>query len=182
MLDIHQHKDSLPLQGERLTVRLLTESDLSDRYLSWLNDPETVQFSNQRFLIHNIDSARHYFKSFTDSPNLFFAIEDQQSRQLVGTMTVYIQAHHDTADVGILLGEKRLWGKGYGGEAWNLVVNWLLDTCQARKVTAGTIACNLGMVRLMERAGMLHEATRQQQELINNKPQDIVYFAKFHAV
>lgn len=181
MLDIHQHRDSLPLQGDRLSIRLLTESDLSDHYLSWLNDPETVKYSNQRFINHSIDSVRHYFNSFAGSANAFLAIEEQASGQLVGTMTAYIQPHHGTADVGILLGEKRLWGQGYGGEAWNLVIQWLLDTCAVRKVTAGTLACNHGMIRVMERAGMQHEATRRNQELVNNEPQDIVYFAKFHA-
>ena len=94
-------------------------------------------------------------------------------------MTVYVQPYHGTADVGILLGRR---GNGYGKEAWHLVIAWLLDTCQVRKVTAGTLSCNHGMIRLMEYAGMHHEATRAAQELIEGKPQNILYFAKFNAV
>lgn len=177
-LDIHQWMDALPLQGSRVLVRPFSDRDLSEAYVSWLNDPEIVRYSNQRFLTHDINSVSNYFKSFSGSPNAFLAIEDAQSRQHVGTMTVYVQPYHHTADVGILLGKR---GKGYGTEAWCLIIDWLLNTCRVRKVTAGTLACNLGMVRLMEQAGMQHEATRTGQELVDGEPQDIVYFAKFHA-
>ena len=178
-LDIHKFIGTLPLKGDRVLVRPFVENDLSDEYVSWLNNPETVRFSNQRFLDHDIVSVRRYFASFEGSSNAFFAIEDAQTQQHVGTMTVYVQPHHRTVDVGILLGKR---GNGYGKEAWRLLVDWLLDTCQARKVTAGTIICNYGMIRLMEHAGMHHEATRVDQEVIDGQPQDIVYYAKFHAV
>ena len=92
-------------------------------------------------------------------------------------MTLYVKPHHCTVDVGILLGKR---GMGYGKEAWSLVIDWLLNNCQVRKVTAGTLSCNFSMIRLMEYVGMHQEAIRKDQELVEGKPQDIVYFAKFH--
>ncbi len=178
-LDIRQWVHTLPLQGERVLVRLFTNRDLSENYISWLNDPEVVRYSNQRFLTHDMDSVSRYFKSFIGSSNIFLTIEDAQNAQQVGTMTVYVQPYHHTSDVGILVGER---GKGYGAEAWCLVVDWLLNICQVRKITAGTLACNHGMLRLMEKSGMEREAVRRNQEIVEGKPQDIIYFAKFHAI
>jgi RimJ/RimL family protein N-acetyltransferase len=179
ILDIHKLQATLPLQGDRVLVRPFVSSDLAINYVSWLNDPETMQYSSQRFRSHSLDSVQLYFDSFLDSPNTFLAIESQQNNQLVGTITVYIQPYHGTADVGILIGKG---GKGHGAEAWCLVINWLLETCKARKVTAGTLDCNYRMIRLMELANMQLEATRRAQELVDGNPQDILYFAKFHAV
>lgn len=178
-LDIDQWTKTLPLLGKQVLVRPFADRDLSETYVSWLNDSEIVRYSNQRFLTQDINSVRAYFKSFTDSPNAFLTIENIRNAQHVGTMTVYVQPYHQTVDVGILLGER---GNGYGTEAWCLVIDWLLDTCHVRKVTAGTLACNLSMVRLMEKAGMQHEATRAGQELVDGEPQDVIYFAKFHNV
>ena len=178
-LDIHQWVHTLPLQGKRALVRLFSYRDLSENYISWLNDPEVVRYSNQRFLTHDMDSVNRYFKHFVDSSNIFLAIEDAQNAQHVGTMTIYVQPYHYTSDIGILVGEH---GKGYGAEAWCLVVDWLLNTCHVRKVTAGTLACNRGMLRLMEESGMKREAIRRDQELVEGKPQDVIYFAKFHAI
>jgi len=177
-LNIHQWIGTLPLRGEKVLVRPFFEGDLSNEYVSWLNDQEIVRFSNQRFLDHDIASVHRYFKSFSGSANGFFAIEDLQTKRHVGTMTLYVQPYHDTVDVGILLGRR---GNGYGKDAWCLVIDWLLNTCEVRKVTAGTLSCNHGMISLMEKAGMHLEATREGQELIEGEPQDIVYFAKFHA-
>ena len=176
-LNIHHCISTLPLLGSKVLVRPFSAQDISDSYLAWLNDAKTVRFSNQRFRTHDLESARRYFNSFTGSPNAFLAIDEKKDGRHVGTMTIYVQPHHGTADVGILLGEH---GKGYGRDAWCLVIDWLLTTCQARKVTAGTLASNQAMVRLMELAGMKHEATRSGQELFNGMAEDIIYFAKFH--
>ncbi len=176
-LDIDKWMGTLPLQGEIVLVRPFVENDLSNEYVSWLNDPEIVRFSNQRFLDHDLVSARRYFDSFSGSVNAFFAIEDFQTKQHVGTITLYVQPYHSTVDVGILIGRR---GNGYGSDAWCTVIDWLLNICQARKVTAGTLSCNYSMISLMKKAGMQHEATRRDHELIEGEPQDIVYFAKFH--
>ena len=46
-------------------------------------------------------------------------------------------------------------------------------------VTAGTLACNLGMVKLMERSGMTLEGVRKAQELVDGVPEDVVLYARF---
>jgi hypothetical protein len=91
---------------------------------------------------------------------------------------MYINSHHQTADVGILIGNTSHWGKGYGYEAFTLAVESLLQA-KLRKVTAGTMACNLGMIKVMEKCGMALEATRTAQEVLDGQPVDILYFAKF---
>jgi RimJ/RimL family protein N-acetyltransferase len=50
-----------------------------------------------------------------------------------------------------------------------------------RKVTGGAMRANVAMVRIMEKSGMTLEAVRGAQELLEGKPQDLLYYAKFHA-
>lgn len=168
-----------PLVGEKVEVRLFEESDLSHDYVSWLNNPETIRLSNQRFVDHSLESVTKYFHSFSYSPNLFLAIVQKETGKHIGTMTVYVNLNHETADVGVLLGDPSIRGTGCGKEAWCMLVNWLVTDCQVRKVTAGTLACNKAMVALMKAADMQYEATRAGQELIDGEPQDIVYYARF---
>jgi ribosomal-protein-alanine N-acetyltransferase len=173
-------QSTLPLEGKMVRVRPLAASDLSNTYIGWLNDPVTVRFSNQRFIQHDHQSVRTYFDSFKGSKNVFLAIEDKHNNMLIGTMTIYVQHNHNTADVGILLGDKARWGKGYGRDAWCMVIDWLINTRGLRKVTAGTLSCNYGMIKLMGFAGMHLEATRHAQEIVDGQPQDIHYFARFN--
>jgi ribosomal-protein-alanine N-acetyltransferase len=167
------------LDGPRLRLRRFTQGHINASYIGWLNDPKVVKYSNQRFTSHNQETCLHYLQSFADTPNRFYAIEDRAVGQLMGTLTIYANLQHQTADIGILIGPTQHWGQGFGQEAFELVIRALASTGQIRKVTAGTMACNLGMVKIMERAGLHLEATRNAQELLDGHPVDILYFAKF---
>ncbi len=169
------------LKGEKVLLRPFTASDINATYIGWLNDTEVVRFSNQRFLKHNRDSCSRYLASFEGTDNLFISVRRLSDDSPVGTMTAYVSRHHGTVDVGILIGDKTVWGMGYGQDAWNTLTNWLLKRGDIRKLTAGTLACNYGMIKLMERSGMHQEATRREQEIVDGQAVDILYYAKFHS-
>ena len=169
------------LKGEKVFLKPFTASDITADYISWLNDSEVVRFSNQRFLKHDQESSSRYLASFEGTDNLFISIRCLSDDRPVGTMTAYVSRRHGTVDVGILIGDKAVWGTGYGQDAWNTLTNWLLQRDDIRKLTAGTLACNHGMIKLMERSGMHQEATRKQQEIVDGQAVDILYYAKFHS-
>lgn len=167
-----------PIKGALVELAPFGPDCIDDDYLSWLNDPQVVRFSNQRFRKHDLDTCRDYLDSFASSPNLFVSIRTRGGDR-IGTMTAYRSPHHGTADVGIMVGDKRSWGEGFGQDAWNTMLAWLLSDGEMRKVTAGTLTCNVGMVRLMERSGMSLEGVRRAQELVDGLPEDMVLYGKF---
>lgn len=160
-------------------LRAFTEADITDTYVRWLNDPRVVRYSNQRFIAHDRASCIRYLQSFVGTNNLFLSVRRADTDQAIGTMTAYVAMHHGTVDVGIMIGEPSIWGTGIGQEAWDILTEWLLKLPIIRKLTAGTVACNVGMIRLMERSGMRLEGVRHAQELIDGRPEDILYFARF---
>jgi ribosomal-protein-alanine N-acetyltransferase len=169
-----------PLSGNKIVLQPFLVADINDAYIGWLNDQNVVKFSNQRFFVHNMESCLRYQASFEGTDNLFMAIRQQSDNRLIGTLTAYVSRHHGTVDVGIMIGEYSVWGMGYGLDAWVTMTNWLLGRKDIRKLTAGTLACNLGMIKLMERSGMALEATRKAQEIIEGCPVDMLYYAKFN--
>jgi ribosomal-protein-alanine N-acetyltransferase len=169
----------LLLRGRQLTLRPFRAEDVTDQYLGWLNDPEVVRFSNQRFRRHTRESSLAYLASFTGTDNLFLSARRSDTDEAVGTLTAYIARPHGTADVGILVGERSAWGRGIGQDAWDTLTHWLLTEGGIRKLTAGAVACNEAMVRIMESSGMHREAVRRAQEIVEGQPQDVVYYARF---
>lgn len=169
------------LVGARTRVRLFATSDIDAAYLGWLNDPDVVRYSNQRFVHHTAESAAAFLSSFAGSENLFLSIRRLVDDRAVGTMTVYRAIPHGTADLGILVGDKQFWGQGYGREAWLLVLDWLESQRVVRKFTCGTAAPNRAMRRLAEASGMELEATKRQHEIIDGVPVDLLFFARFAA-
>jgi RimJ/RimL family protein N-acetyltransferase len=171
-----------PLSSNLVKLRPFEMSDITEQYLSWLNDPEVVKYSNQRFVKHTKESCMIFYNSFIDSPSLFIAIEDELRGKVIGTLTIHCNVNHETADVGIMLGDKSYWGKGYAKQAWCLVIDLLSDVINVRKVTAGTLACNLPMVALMKSSGMKADGARSDQELVDNIPVGIEYYARFLSI
>jgi len=169
----------LPLDGARVSLRSFQESDITQTYINWLNDPLVVRYSNQRFRLHTVESSLQYLATFNESEHLFFAISDLASLEVVGTLTVYRNLHHGTADIGIMVGHSASWGRGFGSDAFCTVVQALERSGQIRKLTAGTLAENKAMVRIMERAGFELEGARRGQELLENRPVDLLYYARF---
>lgn len=167
------------LVGRVVVLEPFQITDVNPEYVGWLNDPQVVRFSNQRFRHHSLSSCRDYVGTFPGTPNCLLKIRRQEDGQMVGTMTAYAHVHHGTVDMGIMVGCRSAWGQGIGQDAWNTLLNWLLGLDNVRKVTGGAMRCNLAMVRIMERSGMTLEAVRPAQELLDGVPQDLVYFGRF---
>lgn len=167
------------LTGTRTILTPFAESDITEEYLGWLRDPEVVRFSNQRLHQHDSSTCLTYLRSFDGTENIFLAVRVRGGGKVVGTMTAYVSPIHGTADLGILLGDQAYWGRGLGLDAWMTLMSFLFEKRGLRKVTGGTLRCNVGMIKIMERSGMHLEAVRARQEIIEGAAQDILYFAKF---
>lgn len=167
------------LTGEKVRLQTFQPRDITDAYIGWLNDPDVTRYSNQRFATHTRASCEAYLASFAGSPNLFLSVREASTGDAIGTMTAYANPHHATCDAGIMIGARQYWGGGYGQEGWDLLVQWLCGTAGVRKLTAGCLAANGAMVRLMQRSGMVPDGVRKDQELVDGAPVDIVHYAKF---
>tara|TARA_B000000565_G_C23777945_1_gene374770 strand:+ start:1871 stop:2413 length:543 start_codon:yes stop_codon:yes gene_type:complete len=179
MKEISEISSMFPITLNRISLSSFEQKDISEEYISWLNDPEVVKYSNQRFKTHNRETSRLYLDSFLNSCNIFLAITDNNSKSMIGTMTVYFSKNHKTADIGIMIGKREFWGKGIGEEAWLAVMELLLKKTDIRKITGGTVSCNKGMIRIFQKVGMIQDGVRKDHEIIDNKVHDIIYFAKF---
>ena len=164
---------------ERLFLEPFLDKYISDKYVSWLNDHEVVKYSENRHRQHTIESCSEYAGSFNDSPSCFWAVTLKDTGEHIGNINAHIDSHNSVADVGIMIGDSKCWGKGYGAEAWGGVLDFLLNDLKIRKVTAGTMLANKGMIKIMQRSGMLDDGIRKREFLLDGDEVDIVHMAIF---
>ena len=69
--------------------------------------------------------------------------------------------------------------QGYGLEAWIGVSEFLFLKRHIRKITAGAMAINTLMIKLMKKAGMQEDGRRRRHYLVDGEEVDIVYMALF---
>jgi RimJ/RimL family protein N-acetyltransferase len=168
------------LDTKRLTLVPFADAHLTERYVGWLNDPEVVRYSEQRHRRHTVESCRAFVRSFADGPSHLWAIvAKDKALGHIGNINSAVDAPNRVADVAILIGEKKAWGQGLGAEAWTAVVDYLLGPGGMRKVTAGTMAENEAMLKIMRKAGMIEEGLRRRQFILDGREVDIVLVALF---
>lgn len=144
-------------------------------YLRWLSNDSTMQYSEQRHTVHTEESQRAYISSFQNSCHYFWEI--QRTGVPIGSITAYINQPNKTANIGVMIGDSRLWGNGYAGEAWEGVAGFLFEE-GTRKIEAGCMACNSAMISLLKRLHYDHEATIPGHFLRMGKPEDLVCYGK----
>lgn len=172
--------ESPEIATRRLSIVPFAERFLTPQYVGWLNDSEVVRFSTQRQRVHTLESCRRYWRSYDGTPHYFWALlERERGRGHIGNMNAYIDRHDQVADLGILMGDKNVWGQGYGREAWLAVCGYLFQYAGIRKITAGTCALNAAMVALMRTTGMVEDGRRVRQTLVDGREADIIYAALF---
>jgi RimJ/RimL family protein N-acetyltransferase len=176
------------LKGDNVSLVRFESQHLTQRYVGWLNDPVVTKYSEQRHRVHSLESCQSYFKSFprnigefgSELADEFLAIVSHNpDLDHIGNISTSVDRENSVADLSILIGDRRAWGKGFGLAAWSLLMDHLLETLGMRKVTAGTMSVNIPMLKIMEKSGMTSDGRRKNQFLINNKTVDLVYAAKF---
>lgn len=147
------------LAGEKVTLAPLSMADVSSEYVGWLNDPEINCFMDVRFYRQTRATARRYLESFRDAGNgrYIWGIYDPDC-PLVGTITCTdVNQDQQRCYIGLMIGRKDCWGKGYGTDAIRLVTAYAFNELGMHKCCAGVVAENRGALRSFEKAGYLVE-------------------------
>jgi len=151
-----------PLETARLQLRHLTEADVTESYLSWLNDPEVLRYLEVRFSkVGDLKELGAFVKTVNASADtLMFGILRKDSSQHIGNIKLGpIKFEHARAEIGFLIGDRLSWGAGYASEAIQAVAQFGLDHLNLAKIGAGCYETNLGSMKALLKAGFLQVAT-----------------------
>jgi RimJ/RimL family protein N-acetyltransferase len=97
-------------------------------------------------------------------------------------LTCYTNKIHNYANIGLLIGDKKYQGQGFGLDAWNSAVNYLFKVKKIRKIYAGPMDCNISMKKIFVKSGMKFEARFKQQQILDGKYFDTVYYSIFNKI
>jgi RimJ/RimL family protein N-acetyltransferase len=163
--------EALPyfLEGKRIYLREVRPSDVNERYYRWMNDPEVTRYLESRFFPNATEKLHDYVVGkLGDRDNVFLAIVLKEGDRYIGNIKLGpIQWIHRLADIGLLIGEKDCWGKGYATEAIQLVSDYAFNVLNLHKLNAGCYGPNEGSARAFQKAGFVVEGVRKEQFYAN---------------
>ncbi len=165
------------IDGQLLSLRDFRASDLSDEYQRWLSDGEVIRYIDSRFTPPSREALEGYVRKVqADGRTLFFAMDAKDTGRLIGTVKLGpIHLVHRYADLGILIGNKSYWGRGFGTEAIALVTRFAFDRLNLHKVTANCYAPNAGSLAAFKKAGYVVEGHRLSHCFLDGEYVDFLH-------
>lgn len=166
-------------RGTRVYLRPLEREDLNARYLSWLNDPEVTRYMETgTFPITAGDLGKFYDQVTGSRDQVVLAVADTKSGQHIGNVKLGpIHWVHRSATFGIMIGDKKFWGKGAGLEATRLTVEYGFNRLNLRRIDLGVFAEHDAAVRCYKKAGFKVEGRMRENYFKDGKYVDRLWMA-----
>ena len=170
----HHNQNFTDIVGSAVSIKPFNcENIYSKEYLGWLRDHEVLLTLNLTSYLHkpiDIDEVEQYCHALLESANdMFCAIHERQTDAFIGTCKIGgIDEFSGVADIGVMIGEKRLWGKGIGSETVSLLSEFAFNEMKLRKLTGGAMSSNKPMLNIFDRLGFVKEGVRRQQDRVGS--------------
>jgi RimJ/RimL family protein N-acetyltransferase len=155
------------LQGKLVRLSAVDSKEFSQAFTVWRRDSEFMRL---------IDTSAARLGSQKDSQNVLEKeLEEQQLNQhwftirtlaedkLIGDIGLYVVSWPGRdAFVGLGIGERAFWGRGYGTDAMQLMLSYAFMEVNLRRVTLTVFDYNPRAIRSYEKAGFRQEGRRRK--------------------
>ena len=112
-----------PLKSKNLMLFQLNVKDVTEKYLAWLNDSEVTKYMEVRHSPPNLEQQIRFVEDCFNSTNQVLLGIFENKAGFIGTLKLTF-LDISSLEIGIMIGEKALHGKGIGRESINLVKDW----------------------------------------------------------
>lgn len=115
-------------EGRKVRIRALEKTDI-DEIMKWINDPEVMQNLLMRYPVSRYQEEKWIEKALDDSNprNKVFALETKDGVYLGGIGLNATNWENRNAEVGIVIGKKEHWNKGYGTDAMITILDFAFN-------------------------------------------------------
>jgi RimJ/RimL family protein N-acetyltransferase len=152
----------------KIQLRAFEKEDL-DTIVRWVNTEAVTQYLSDS-LIYPISKADEmkWLESITvtNHREKVFAIETLD-RELIGSVGLHnINWVERKAELGIMIGEPRFWGQGYGSDAVREILRTAFEKMNLNRVYLRVFESNPRAIRLYEKCGFQKEGVLKQDHYL----------------
>ena len=159
---------------------LKDDISLKQKYLCWLNDMGVVKsiLSPELMLPKDMDFIEKSFVRFTTETSNGFFIKYIPENAFVGTIKLdKMNSVNNSAEIGIMIGEKALWSKGIGQIAYKVLLKYAFEVLKLNRIWGGTDEHNVGMQKIFLNTGFKQEGRFRESNFFEGKYSDNFYYS-----
>jgi len=155
--------------GDRIYLRPLEVED-AGVFVPWRSDAEIRQYMGMPSPTNRIRERESLEGCYKNDRNIHLGIVLRKNNQLMGSLGLYdISISHRHAELGILIGDRDCWSKGYGTEAMNLILEHGFDQLNLHRIYLFVLDFNLRAIRAYEKVGFIRECVMRDHGYRNGE-------------
>lgn len=168
------------LKGTLVQLAAVDAEEVSKHFAAWNRDSEYRRLlDTDAPRLHSAKAAKEWLDKELEKQGdamHWFTIRAVADNQLLGDVILdVVNWNMRDAFVGIGIGPRDFWGKGYGTEAMQLILQYAFTEINLHRVTLDVFEYNPRAIRSYEKAGFRHEGRQRGAILREGKRWDVLF-------
>ena len=162
------------MTGQKIFLSPMFLDDL-ELYTRWLNDSEMTRYLGQAAQCFTLESERKFLEKLVAEGHNY-AIVHKEEERLIGNASLFaIQHLHQTAEVGLFIGDAKDRGKGYGQEVLKLLVDYGFRYLNLKNIMLRVFSGNKSAINAYAKAGFREFGKRTKCFFVEDTWHDEIY-------
>ena len=168
------------LKGKLVQLAAVDPEEVSKHFASWNRDSEYKRLlDTDAPRLNSAKAVKDWLDKELEKQGdtmYWFAIRAAADNQLLGDITLDVMSWNmRDAFVGLGIGPRDFWGRGYGTEAMRLILQYAFTELNLHRVTLDVFEYNPRAIRSYEKAGFRPEGRQRGAILREGKRWDVLY-------
>ena len=162
------------LRGPRVLLRPMRREDIPRQH-AFEQDLEIYGLDCSRPQVASIEHTQRFYEKYTGTDDTVAPFAIEADGVYIGHCTLrHLQHPHRNFELGIGIGDRAYWGRGYGREAIGLLLEYAFHYLGARRVGLTTHARNERAIRCYLACGFVEEGRPRKVLWIEGEYTDLV--------
>lgn len=164
--------------GQLVRLAALDAESSAECFARWDRDMEYMRLldSDPRRLLTARQIKAEIEKEQAEEQNMAFAIRTRADDHLIGFVDLDgINWTHGDSFVGIGIGDRAYWGKGYGTDAMRLLLRYAFTELNLHRVSLNVFSYNSRAIRSYQKAGFVIEGCQRQALRRDGQYHDLIF-------
>ncbi len=163
------------IEGRKVRIRAIEKTDI-DEIMKWVNDPEVIGNLLMRYPVSQYQEEKWIETALggDNQRNKVFAFETKEGVYLGGIGLHSIDWENSNAEVGIVIGKKEYWNKGYGTDAMMTMLDFAFNQMNLHRVYLRVFEFNQRGIKSYEKCGFTKEGVLRHDRYSGGRYYDTI--------
>ena len=163
----------MKLVGEKVYLEM-SRVENAETYVKWIYDPDILRFTT--IVPMDLEAETEYIKSRNPETDEVWSIYLKENDKLIGNVGAHKLDNPDkNFGIGIIIGEKDEWWKGYATDAFDVLIKYLFEEKGAKKLNLTVYPDNAAARAIYKKVGFKEIRHEKQPNKREGTEDEVIY-------